>query len=51
MRRRLMLDWGATMPEYALMVGLILLVALLGAQSLGLAVKFRFDEAVRLWPG
>lgn len=43
-------DSGATMPEYALIVAFIALVALVGAAAVGISLRPRFeavDTAVR----
>lgn len=37
-------DEGATMPEYALIVTFIALVALVGATALGIGLDLRFDD-------
>lgn len=37
-------EQGATMPEYALIVTFIALVALVGATALGVGLDLRFDD-------
>jgi len=37
-------EQGATMPEYALIVTFIALVALVGATALGIGLDLRFDD-------
>jgi pilus assembly protein Flp/PilA len=41
---------GATMVEYGLMVALIAIVAMLGAQALGTAVDATFDNVASKMP-
>ena len=48
--RSLFDDTGATMVEYAMMVGLVVLVAVLGVQIFGGAVLGLFDAAVDVAP-
>lgn len=43
-------DDGATMVEYALMVSLVVIVAFLGVQIFGDAVRGLFGSAVDLMP-
>jgi len=37
-------DQGATMPEYALIVAFIALVALVGVTAMGIGLNLRYEE-------